>query len=123
VVETDGVAAPLFSQLSANWRAGLSAMVAEDFLQDPQIRDWLDGVELAWTLLTFESLQAAGIVKLATAEGDETLPGANVTAPSTKRTSAQRDLIRKHHGMAQPSGGGDGRRPRHRPSNGAPKAI
>jgi hypothetical protein len=57
-------------------------MVAEDFLQDPQIRDWLDGVELAWTLLTFESLQAAGIVKLATAEGDETLPGANVTAPA-----------------------------------------
>jgi len=33
------------------------AMVAEDFLQDPQIRDWLGGVEPAWTLLTFESLQ------------------------------------------------------------------
>jgi hypothetical protein len=33
-------------------------MVAEDFLQDPQIRHWLDGVEPAWTLLTFESLQA-----------------------------------------------------------------
>jgi hypothetical protein len=33
-------------------------MVAEDFLQDPQIRGWLDGVEPAWTLLTFESLQA-----------------------------------------------------------------
>jgi hypothetical protein len=33
-------------------------MVAENFLQDPQIRDWLDGVEPAWTLLTFESLQA-----------------------------------------------------------------
>jgi hypothetical protein len=32
-------------------------MVAEDFLQDPQIRDWLGGVEPAWTLLTFESLQ------------------------------------------------------------------
>jgi len=32
--------------------------VAEDFLQDPQIRGWLDGVEPAWTLLTFESLRA-----------------------------------------------------------------
>ena len=33
-------------------------MVAEDFLQDPQIRGWLDGVEPVWTLLTFESLRA-----------------------------------------------------------------
>jgi hypothetical protein len=33
-------------------------MVAEDFLQDPQVRGWLDGVEPAWSLLTFESLRA-----------------------------------------------------------------
>jgi hypothetical protein len=33
-------------------------MVAADFLQDPQVRQWLDGVEPAWTLLTFESLRA-----------------------------------------------------------------
>jgi hypothetical protein len=33
-------------------------MVAEDFLQDPQMRQWLDGVEPAWTLLTFDSLRA-----------------------------------------------------------------
>lgn len=33
-------------------------MVAEDFVQDPQIRKWLDGVEPAWTLLTFDSLRA-----------------------------------------------------------------
>jgi hypothetical protein len=33
-------------------------MVAEDFLQDPQVRKWLDGVEPAWTLLTFDSLRA-----------------------------------------------------------------
>src|SRR5438128_11633809 len=33
-------------------------MVAEDFLQDPQVRGWLDAVEPAWTLLTFESLRA-----------------------------------------------------------------
>ena len=33
-------------------------MVAEDFLQDPQVRQWLNGIEPAWTLLTFESLRA-----------------------------------------------------------------
>src|SRR5215510_4210245 len=33
-------------------------MGAEDFLQEPQIQGWLDGVEPAWTLLTFESLRA-----------------------------------------------------------------
>jgi hypothetical protein len=33
-------------------------MVAEDFVQDPQMRKWLDGVEPAWTLLTFDSLRA-----------------------------------------------------------------
>ena len=33
-------------------------MVAEDFLQDPQVRQWLDGVEPTWTLLTFDSLRA-----------------------------------------------------------------
>jgi hypothetical protein len=31
--------------------------VAADFLQDPQVRQWLDGVEPAWTVLTFESLR------------------------------------------------------------------
>jgi hypothetical protein len=33
-------------------------MVAADFLHDPQVRQWLDGVEPAWTLLDFDSLQA-----------------------------------------------------------------
>ena len=33
-------------------------MVAGDFLQDPQVRKWLDGVEPAWTLLTFDSFRA-----------------------------------------------------------------
>ena len=33
-------------------------MVAEDFLHDPEVRQWLNGIEPAWTLLTFESLQA-----------------------------------------------------------------
>jgi hypothetical protein len=33
-------------------------MGAADFLQDLQVPRWLDGVEPAWTLLTFESLRA-----------------------------------------------------------------
>ena len=33
-------------------------MVAADFLQDPLVQGWLEGVEPAWTLLTFESLLA-----------------------------------------------------------------
>jgi hypothetical protein len=33
-------------------------MVAEDFLQDPHVRQWLDGIEPAWTLLTFDTLRA-----------------------------------------------------------------
>jgi hypothetical protein len=33
-------------------------MVATDLLHDPQVRKWLDGVEPAWTLLTFDSLRA-----------------------------------------------------------------
>jgi hypothetical protein len=33
-------------------------MVAADFLQDPRVQGWLDGVEPAWTVLTFESLLA-----------------------------------------------------------------
>lgn len=33
-------------------------MVTASFLQDPQVQQWLDGVEPAWTLLAFDSLQA-----------------------------------------------------------------
>jgi len=33
-------------------------MVAADFLQDPLVRRWLDGVEPAWTLLNFDSLRS-----------------------------------------------------------------
>src|SRR4029450_3199820 len=33
-------------------------MMAADFLQDPRVQGWLDGIEPAWTLLTFESLLA-----------------------------------------------------------------
>ncbi len=51
------MAAPWFIRLTAIWRGELSH-VAEDFLKDPQVRGWLDGVEPAWTLLTFESLRA-----------------------------------------------------------------
>jgi hypothetical protein len=31
-------------------------VVAAHFLQDPQVRQWLDGIEPAWALLTFDSL-------------------------------------------------------------------
>ena len=34
-------------------------MVAEDFLQDPQVRQWLDGVEPAWTLLDLRQFAGA----------------------------------------------------------------
>jgi hypothetical protein len=33
-------------------------MVAADFLNDMQVRRWLNGVDPAWTLLTFDSLRA-----------------------------------------------------------------
>jgi len=33
-------------------------MVAEDFLRDLQVREWLAGIEPAWTLLTLDSLRA-----------------------------------------------------------------
>jgi hypothetical protein len=33
-------------------------VVAKDFLQHPQVRQWLNGVEPAFTLLTFDSLRA-----------------------------------------------------------------
>ena len=33
-------------------------MVPEDFLHNPQVREWLDGIVPAWTLLTFDGLQA-----------------------------------------------------------------
>jgi hypothetical protein len=33
-------------------------VVAEDFLHDPEVRQWLNGIEPAWILLTFDSLQA-----------------------------------------------------------------
>lgn len=33
-------------------------MVATDFLQDPRVQEWLDGIEPAWTLLNFDSLLA-----------------------------------------------------------------
>ena len=34
-------------------------MVAEDFVRDPQMRKWLDGVVPAWTLLTFDTSKIA----------------------------------------------------------------
>ena len=51
------MAARWFTRLAVNYCDRLKAMVAQDFLNS-QVRAWLDGVEPAWTLLTFESLQA-----------------------------------------------------------------
>ena len=51
------MAAPWFTRLAVQ---GVTAkvMAAQDFLLDSQVQAWLDGLEPAWTLLTFESLQA-----------------------------------------------------------------
>jgi hypothetical protein len=66
-------------------------MVAEDFLHDPRVREWLDGVEPAWTLLTFDSLRALrqppsnsdGPIKFAT----------NLTADDIQTSAAARNAI------------------------------
>ena len=57
MVEASGLAAPWFTRLAVQ---GVTAkvMAAQDFLLDSQVQAWLDGLEPAWTLLTFESLQA-----------------------------------------------------------------
>ena len=57
MVEASGPAAPWITRLAVQ---GVTAkvMAAQDFLLDSQVQAWLDGLEPAWTLLTFESLQA-----------------------------------------------------------------
>jgi hypothetical protein len=35
-------------------------MVAPDFLQSPRVREWLNGIEPAWTLLEFDSFNGLG---------------------------------------------------------------
>ena len=57
MVEVGGVAASLLTRLTANWRGGLSHGGCGLFT-DPRVQGWLDGVEPAWTLLTFESFLA-----------------------------------------------------------------
>ncbi|MFN3347380.1 hypothetical protein [Pseudorhodoplanes sp.] len=47
-----------YSIVQAMHRHDGLTMVAEDFLSDPKVREWLAGVEPAWTLLTFGSLRA-----------------------------------------------------------------
>ena len=65
-------------------------MVAEDFLQDPQIRGWLDGVEPAWTLLTFESLRALrrepSAVQTAIRIANDLSVGETAASPVTRNT-------------------------------------
>src|SRR5262249_31951259 len=111
-----------------------------------------DGTDGEWKIAGRDAILTMkdGIMKLATAESDETLPGATVTAPAF---TALRDALdhwrrgaappisvhdcarvvrlidqayeragrpstsRAGYGMAQPSGGGDGRLPRNRPGD------
>jgi hypothetical protein len=61
------------------------AMVAEDFVLDPQVRTWLDGVEPAWMLLTFDSLRAlrrepsaAGTIRVANTLSIDEIAGSAV---------------------------------------------
>ena len=108
-----------------------------------------DGTDGEWKIAGRDAILTMkdGIMKLATAEGDETLPGANVTAPAFTALRDALDHWRRGaappisvhdcarvvrlidqaypstrcagHGMAQPSGGGDRRLPRDRPRNSA----
>ncbi len=66
-------------------------MVAEDFLQDPRVREWLDGVEPAWTLLTFESLRA---LRQPPSSGDGPITFAtNLTADDIQASAAARNAL------------------------------
>mgnify|MGYP001251208380 CR=1 FL=1 len=66
-------------------------MVAENFLQDLRVREWLNGVEPAWTLLTFDSLHALreqrsmreGPIRFAT----------NLTADDIEASAAARNAL------------------------------
>ena len=57
LVEARRVAAFRHDPVTADQHGGLSHG-GNGFSQDPQVRQWLEGVEPAWTLLTFDSLRA-----------------------------------------------------------------
>src|SRR5690349_6174601 len=76
-------------------------MVAEDLLLDPEVRTWLDGVEPAWMLLTFDSLRALrqepihSAMRIANAAGVDEIassPVARNTLVLLRQTIEGRDL-------------------------------
>ena len=94
-------------------------MVAPGFLKNPGVIDWLGGVEPAWTLLTFESMNAlrqepsnenraltlannlTGVENPAVRFGPQCAHSAHVTAASPKaavRSAARIVAPRRHRG-------------------------
>lgn len=49
---------PSYAISSMTCVAGLRAVVAPGFLQNPEVRQWLNGIEPAWTMLDFGSYNA-----------------------------------------------------------------
>ena len=97
MVEASGPAAPWITRLAVQ---GVTAkvMAAQDFLLDSQVQAWLDGLEPAWTLLTFESLQALRHEPAATPDRD----------PNCQRPKLRRDRPLTHSTQyPDPSSGSD----------------
>ena len=73
-------------------------MVAPGFLQDPEVRRWLNGVEPAWTMLEFNSVNALRhepsttnkAIRLEPDLADAEISGSAVTANALKRPIRQR---------------------------------
>jgi hypothetical protein len=86
-------------------------MVAADFLQQPQVRQWLDGVEPAWTLLTFESLRAlrqepsAGqsAIRIANDLSTDEVAGSAVAAPLLHSRAWRASMRVVHSSCGQPN--------------------
>jgi hypothetical protein len=66
-------------------------MVAEDFLHDARVREWLGGIEPAWTLLTFDSLRALR-QPLSTSDGPIRF-ATNLTADDVQASPAARNAL------------------------------
>jgi hypothetical protein len=77
-------------------------VVAPGFLQNPEVRWWLNGVEPAWTMLEFDSLNALRhepsgsnhAIHLEPDLADAEISGSAVTANSLKRPIRQRFGLR-----------------------------
>jgi hypothetical protein len=73
-------------------------VVAPGFLENPEVRRWLNGVEPAWTMLEFNSLNALRhepsttnkAIRLEPDLADAEISGSAVTANALKRPIRQR---------------------------------